>query len=156
MDQDRVVAEVAKRHGVLLDRDDPILTISTMLEMHEQDRQERDAKIAQRDADLLAALSRVLERAEKDASGQLAATAAADLPAAIDRLVLEHLRWIVVLVALGAVLIGVLGFGAGWFWRSSKIVDSVNISNCSLAPQAAGEDAYQCTFWVRRPTLGRH
>lgn len=34
MDRDRIIAEVAKRNGVLLTRDDPILLVSTMLELH--------------------------------------------------------------------------------------------------------------------------
>ena len=45
MDEDRLIAEVAKRNGVLLHRDDPILIINTMLEMHAADQQERDAGI---------------------------------------------------------------------------------------------------------------
>ena len=45
MEQDRIIAEVAKRNGVLLNRDDPILQINTMLELHAADQQERDAGI---------------------------------------------------------------------------------------------------------------
>jgi hypothetical protein len=45
MTEDCIIAEIAKRHGVLLDRHDPILLVSTMLDMHAADQQERDERI---------------------------------------------------------------------------------------------------------------
>lgn len=46
MDRDRIIAEIATRNGVLLERHDPILLVSTMLDMHEADQRERDERIA--------------------------------------------------------------------------------------------------------------
>lgn len=46
MDHDRIIANIAKRNGVLLERHDPILLVSTMLDMHEADQMERDERIA--------------------------------------------------------------------------------------------------------------
>jgi hypothetical protein len=54
MDEERIIAEVAKRNGVLLHRDDPILQIHTMLDLHTADHQEREAKSAERDEALRA------------------------------------------------------------------------------------------------------
>jgi hypothetical protein len=93
MDEDRIIAEVAKRNGVLLNREDPILQINTMLELHAADHQEREERLAQRDTDLVARLSEVLDQAKAQAGGQLARNIARELPGAIDRAALERFRW---------------------------------------------------------------
>jgi hypothetical protein len=149
MDHARIIAEVAQRNGVLLDRDDPILTVNTMLEMHAADQRERTDELAQRDADMLAAVKQVLDRAEKQAGGQLARTAAVELPGAVDRLVLIRFQWMVALIVLCGVAVAALGFGAGWFWRATE-VENVTVSGCVPSPQQSGQ-AFTCTFWTRPP-----
>jgi hypothetical protein len=74
VDQDRIIAEVAKRNGVLLHRDDPILQIQTMLDLHAAERQARDAEIIEVPAEvdlritpILAEMKAVREDIEKAA-----------------------------------------------------------------------------------------
>lgn len=99
-----------------------------------------------------AALAQMLDRAEKQAGGQLARIAAFELPGAVERLVLVQFRRMVALVALCVVAVAVLGFGAGWWWRATEI-EHVAVSGCVPSPQASGE-AFTCTFWTRPPQQG--
>ncbi len=123
MDEERIIAEVAKRNGVLLHRGDPVLQIHTMLDLHTADHQEREERLAQRDADLVARLSQVLEQAKAQAGGQLANTVAAELPRAIKLAVLQRFRWWAVLGGGALVLAVAAGFGAGWWLGSSTEVE---------------------------------
>jgi hypothetical protein len=138
MDPERIIAEVAKRQGILLDRDDPVLSINTLLELHEQDRQEREDNLTQRDAELAAALSRVLDRAEKLAGGQLAATAAKQLPHAIDRMVLQHFRWWFAAAGVGMVAM----LAVGWYAHTPAPV-----ATCQ-----ADRGGVSCGYWLTPPT----
>ena len=143
MDGDRIISEVAKRHGILLDRDDPVLIINTMLELSERDRQEREAALAKRDADMVANLSVVLDRAEKQAGGQLASTAAAEMPRAIRQLAARTFWQMSLLAAGGGLALLLIGVAAGWWLHAPA-------SELACADQADGSRA--CWMYTRLPT----
>jgi hypothetical protein len=119
MDEGRVIAEVAKRNGVLLAPNDPIMQISTMLDLHAEDHHERLAAMEERDLELLTGLSRVLERAEKHTGGALATKAAADLPKAVQALTIQMLRRTSLVAGAAGLGLLLVGLGAGYWWGSS-------------------------------------
>jgi hypothetical protein len=153
MDQDRIIAEVARRNGVLLTRDDPILQINTMLDLHAADHQEREARLAQRDADLLAAVKKLATvLADKQALDVAELTKAAAAGAAeaitgeavysIDRLVLQRYRRLVLLAALVLVLGIGAGLGVGYWLRGGA----------PTAQCAAQNGGVACWYWLAPPT----
>jgi hypothetical protein len=142
MDEERIIAEVAKRNGVLLHRGDPVLQIHTMLDLHTADHQEREERLAQRDADLVVRLSEVLEQAKAQAGGRLAQTASAELPRAIDQLVLQRYRFLFGGMLLAALLVGA---GCGYWYRAAT--NSVPIT-ADCQPHQAGQP-FTCTLRMR-------
>jgi hypothetical protein len=61
-------------------------------------------------------VERLLDAAERVAGGQIAKIAAAELPGAVERLVLQRYRVMVLTVAAGMIVATGLAFGAGWWF----------------------------------------
>ena len=60
-------------------------------------------------------------------------------------------------IAIGvgvALLFGAGCFGGGYWFRASGET-SPAVTGCRFAPQAAGGEAWNCTFWTRMPTPGQ-
>lgn len=60
-------------------------------------------------------------------------------------------------IAIGvgvAVLFGAGCFGGGYWFRAAAET-SPAVTGCRFAPQPAGGEAWNCTFWTRRPTPGQ-
>ena len=60
-------------------------------------------------------------------------------------------------IAIGvgvALLFGAACFGGGYWFRASAET-SPAVTGCRFAPQPAGGEAWDCTFWTRRPTPGQ-
>jgi hypothetical protein len=87
-------------------------------------------------------LAQLLDRSEKMAGGQLGKTAAAELPAAIDRLVLQRYRVLVVRAA--AVIVAAFGLGMGVHWRFTPPAPKLTCEE-----QQGGR---VCYVWTRPPT----
>jgi hypothetical protein len=68
VDPKRIIAAVAEYHGVLLDRDDPLLMTSTVLGLHAQDHRDREDRLAERDRQLLAGMQAVLAQVRAEAA----------------------------------------------------------------------------------------
>ena len=116
MDKRRIIGEVAARHGVRLDEDDPALILVTLTELMLQEaRAEFEATARQATADLLAAAERVQylagaasARAAKLASGAKCTQSAAGLPGGKgERLMLS------VVVAVSALALFLAGIWVG-------------------------------------------
>lgn len=61
-------------------------------------------------------VERLLDAAERVAGGQIAKIAAAELPRAVERLVLQRYRGMVLTVAAGMIVTIGAAFGAGWWF----------------------------------------
>ena len=122
-------------------------------------------------------LTAVLEKSETLAGGHLARQDAAELPAAIDRLMLVKRWWLVIIVGVllaGAVCLGywygerrrddqLVQIGAGLeraltrrdaeIWLALMRLNDVQLSlaNCRVIPQATGGEACSFVFWTRSP-----
>jgi hypothetical protein len=143
---DASAIETAARDMGIIPGDPAYGFVQFMIRSAEADTLARKAHVA--------TLAQMLDRAEKQAGGQLARTAAFELPGAVDRLVLIRFWWLVALAMLGVVALAGLAFGAGWFWRATE-VENVTVSGCVPSPQQSGQ-AFTCTFWTRPPPPGAH
>lgn len=122
MDQDRVIAEVATRNGVLLDRDDAVLVINTMLELHDHDHKARDEEFARRMDAFATRMEQLLEEAKTQAAGEIARRAIAELPRHAGQLVRQEHRklfWQIAGLLVMAFVAGGTVF-AGWQWFYGK------------------------------------
>lgn len=132
MDENQIIAEVARRNGVLLAPNDPIMQIHTMIEMHEQDRQEREAKltdvageIERRIAPLLAEI-RALTAQQQNPQPVLSEKAIRQVAYEIAQKASDRLervsRWSmargIALLAAGAVALGGAMLAVGYWWGS--------------------------------------
>ena len=60
-------------------------------------------------------------------------------------------------IAIGvgvALLVGATCFGGGYWFRASAETSPI-VTGCRFAPQPAGGEAWNCTFWTRMPTPGQ-
>jgi hypothetical protein len=95
-------------------------------------------------------IGELLDRAERQAGGQIARAAIAELPYAIDKLVLVRHRRLYLLagIILLAVLISGIGIGRYLFAAAPR---QALVTDCVPSPQPSGE-AFTCTFWTHLPT----
>lgn len=146
MDEERIIAEVARRNGVLLHRDDPILQIHTMLEMHAADHREREERLAQRDAAFLAELSQIRQPAAVFTDGQVDNIGHRLLGScqmwsrSLVRTSLAKSWAVMAAVVLGALVIGI---GIGWWLHMPP-------SELACGDQADGGRI--CWMYTRLPT----
>lgn len=144
MDEDRIIAEVAKRNGVLLTREDPILQISTMLALHAADHEERERRMVEQMAQLREAVeAKQLEAVMTDKQvAQLGRQVAASSNGAVRDLArAANRRSLALIVAAGVAL-----FGAGGLvvWL---LTPKPPVLTCS--DQRGG---IACGYWVTPPT----
>jgi hypothetical protein len=123
MDEDRIIAEVARRNGVLLAPNDPIMQINTMLELHAADQQEREAKLADVPAEtelrIAPLLAEVRALMAETRTLTVEAQRAADKPLMTD----QQVKWTVLPALLAAwdiwhvlVLVAAVAVGFGIHW----------------------------------------
>lgn len=127
MDTAGIIGEVAKRQGVLLDRDDPILMIGTMLDLHEADHADTVATMRQIISDgqsqcaaLTAEIRALTAAAEKAAKRPLLTSFQIQYELAPKLLAAFDLTRLLVVVALLGLAFGV-GMGVHW-WRTEALI----------------------------------
>ena len=120
MDQERVIAAIAKRQGILLQLDDPILSVNTMLEVHAARletlaAQDEQARAAQR-ADTQAATAAVQENSRRGLLSDVQ----------VKEYVVPRLlgSWILSIIVVMAVLMTGTGVGC-YFWGRSSVAQNV-------------------------------
>jgi hypothetical protein len=104
---DRAAIEAAARDIGVVPGDPAYAFVQLMLQTKDDHATEHVAHEAR--------LAKLLDRAESVAGGQLARTAAMELPRAVERLVLQRFRVMVLVTAGVMVALFGAGFGAGWW-----------------------------------------
>lgn len=151
MDTGKLIGEVARRHQVMLDRDDPVLVMATVSEMAMEPTVERMQAIArevQATASQCAAVLRDIRGAVPGITRQVG-----------DRFLDHHTHYTTAATRRTALIytVIVLAFGAlcglgGWVLRYRLEPPApVATVNCVAVPQQRGEHGYACTFSVKPP-----
>jgi hypothetical protein len=157
-DPKRIIAAVAERHGVLLDRDDPLLMMATVMDLHAQDHLEREDRREERDRQLLARMQEVVAEVRTQAarplltademvvvSGNITRRTLESLDAAVNRLVVQRFRWLLILAAVGLVVACAASAGVAWFVSRGPDVTCRQINGGIF-----------CGYWqVEPPTAGK-
>jgi len=155
MDKERVIAEIAKRQGILLHSDDPILSVSTMLDLFALDHEERERKLADRDDAILAEVRATrnameivaggngLSDPQVDKLGQRVAAACQSWAGNMVRATQHKSLSILAAIGVGgALLMFGAGYGVRWWTTPTPPV-------LSCAPDHGG---VSCGYWVTPPT----
>jgi hypothetical protein len=151
MDTGKLIGEVAQRHQVLLDRNDPVLVMATVSEMAMEpsiQRMEAIAREVEATAAQCAGLVREIRGAVPGISRQVG-----------DRFLDHHTHYTTAATRRTALIytVIVLAFGAvcalgGWVLRYRLEPPApVATVNCVAVPQPRGEQGYACTFSVKPP-----
>jgi hypothetical protein len=151
MDTGKLIGEVARRHQVLLDPDDPVLVMGTVSEMAMEptvERMETIAREVQATVAQCAALVREIRGAVPGITRDVG-----------DRFLDHHSHYTTAATRRTGLIYTaiVLAFGAfcalgGWALRYRlEPPIPVAATGCRPQPQPAGGEAYTCTFWVRPP-----
>jgi hypothetical protein len=151
MDTDKVIGEVAQRHKVLLDPDDPVLVMATVSEMVMQPSIQQMQAIAyevQATASQCAGLVREIRGAVPGIIREVG-----------DRFLDHHTHYTTAATRRTALIytVIVLAFGAlcglgGWVLRYRLEPPApVATVSCVAVPQQRGEQGYACTFSVKPP-----
>jgi hypothetical protein len=154
--RDEIIAEVAKRHGVLLGPDDPVLIEATMLEMHANACRERDDELLALPDEVSLRIAPVLARINAlAAAGEQAASqpAAALSPAQIDKLGRQlatrcaaALEWRSTTIFCATLLAGTL---AGGIIDRFLLAPPPDLSHLTCGIVADGRSA--CWFFTQTP-----
>jgi hypothetical protein len=151
MDTSRIIGEVAQRHKVLLDPNDPVLVLGTVSEMAMEptvERMEAIAREVQATVAQCAGLVREIRGAVPGITREVG-----------DRFLDHHTHYTTAATRRTALIytVIVLAFGAfcalgGWALRYRLEPPApVATVNCVAVPQQRGEQGYACTFSVKPP-----
>ena len=151
MDTGKLIGEVARRHQVMLGRDDPVLVMATVSEMAMQptvELMEATAREVQATVAQSAALVRDIRGAVPGITREVG-----------DRFLDHHTHYTTAATRRTALIytLIVLAFGAlcglgGWVLRYRLEPPApVATVNCVAVPQQRGEQGYACTFSVKPP-----
>ena len=151
MDTSRIIGEVAQRHKVLLDPDDPVLVMGTVSEMAMEPTVERMEAIA-REVQATVAQCAGLVREIRGAVPGITRDVG-------DRFLDHHSHYTTAATRRTALIYTaiVLAFGAlcglgGWVLRYRLEPPApVATVNCVAVPQQRGEQGFACTFSVKPP-----
>jgi hypothetical protein len=151
MDPGKLIGEVARRHQVMLGRDDPVLVMATVSEMAMEptvERMEAIAREVQATVAQCAGLVREIRGAVPGITREVG-----------DRFLDHHTHYTTAATRRTALIytVIVLVFGiacglGGWVLRSRLEPPApVATVNCVAVPQQRDEQGYACTFSVKPP-----
>jgi hypothetical protein len=140
-----IIAEVARRTGTLLDRNDPVLIVSTVADIvAEAHHAETRAGIA----DLRAVISSAQPRFDADSMRALGQVVRHDLLNLARTVRLGVLAGIV----LAILVTHVAAFGAGyWFHGNQQLVAGVSAGQQECQEQAGGGTLCRIPVWAKLP-----